>query len=88
MKKGHYVYLLECADSTLYCGYAVDVERRVAVHNQAKGAKYTRSRLPVRLVYCERCDTREDALHRECAIKALSRREKLELIRSGGVFSQ
>ena len=49
----HYVYIVECADGTLYCGYTIDLIKRIKVHNQGKGAKYTRARLPVKLVYSE-----------------------------------
>lgn len=79
MEKGHYVYLVECSDKSLYCGYSNDVEHRIAIHNAGKGAKYTRSRLPVRLVYWEEYVTKEEALRRERSIKQLSRQKKLEL---------
>jgi len=75
-----YVYLLRCADDTLYCGYTNDLEGRLSVHNSGQGAKYTKSRRPVRLVYSERFFTKSEALKRECAIKKLSRTEKLKLI--------
>ena len=78
-----YVYLLECSDSTLYCGYTDNIEKRLTVHNSGKGAKYTRSRLPVKLVYKEEFDTKHDAMHREAEIKKLSRKEKLALIDAG-----
>ena len=74
------VYLVRCGDGTLYCGVAKDVAARVAVHNSGKGAKYTRARLPVRLVHEEPGFTRGGALSREWAIKRLSRAEKLALI--------
>ncbi len=77
----HYVYILRCADGTLYTGWTTDLEKRVAVHNAGKGAKYTKNRLPVELVYYECLDSKPLALRRECAIKALSRQEKLSLIR-------
>jgi len=76
----HFVYLLCCADDTLYCGYAADVEKRLAVHNSGKGAKYTRGRLPVKIVYTEELPEKGDALRREMEIKKLSRQEKLALI--------
>ena len=69
-----------CADGTLYTGTAADVDKRAAVHNAGKGARYTRSRLPVTVVYREELPTRSDALKREWAIKQLSRAEKLALI--------
>ena len=76
-----FVYLLECADGTLYTGYTTDLERRLRAHNAGKGAKYTRSRLPVRLVYCERLASKREAMRRECALKQLTRAEKLALVR-------
>lgn len=78
----YYVYLLRCGDGTLYTGYTNDLKRRLAVHNAGKGAKYTRSRLPVDLVYWENFSNKSSALQRECAIKRLSRAEKLSLIQS------
>jgi putative endonuclease len=81
----HTVYILRCADGTLYAGYTTDVRRRVAEHNGAKaGAKYTKSRRPVRLVHTERFRTLGKALSREAAIKKLTRAEKLSLIRTSG----
>lgn len=79
MKKW-YVYILRCADNTLYTGSTDDVERRVAVHNSGKGAKYTRGRTPVEVVYTEECESCSAALKREYAIKQLSRGEKIKLI--------
>ena len=75
----NYVYLLECADNTLYCGWTTDLKRRVAAHNMGSGAKYTRSRRPVRLLYYEEYEDRQDALSREGHIKRLSRNEKIRL---------
>jgi putative endonuclease len=76
----HFVYILECADKTLYTGYTTDIARRVVEHNEAKvGAKYTRGRRPVRLVYSEKFSTRGEALSREADIKKLTRMEKIEL---------
>ena len=80
MKNMHYVYILRCADDTLYTGWTTDVERRVAVHNSGKGAKYTRARLPVELVYTEEFDDKVEAQKREYAIKQLTRAEKETLI--------
>jgi Predicted endonuclease containing a URI domain len=77
------VYLLKCADGTLYCGYTDNVEKRVAKHNAGKGAKYTKSRLPVTLVYFEKCADKSTALRREIEIKRLTRAEKLKLIEVG-----
>ena len=76
----HVVYVLECADGTLYTGYTTDLERRVAEHNAGEGAKYTRSRTPVRPVYHERFESRSAALSREYAIKQLTRAEKAHLV--------
>ena len=75
-----YVYLLRCADGTLYCGWTTDPERRLAVHNSGKGARYTRSRLPVRLVYSEAYEDRHEALSREWHLKRMSREAKEALI--------
>lgn len=72
-------YLLECADGTLYCGITNDVEKRLAAHNAGEGAKYTRGRTPVKLAYCEPCDSKSAALSREVEIKKLPRAEKLAL---------
>lgn len=74
------VYLLRCADGTLYTGIATDVAARLKTHNEGKGAKYTRTRLPATLIYREDCFTHGDALRRERAIKRLSRAAKLALI--------
>ncbi|MFB6094763.1 MAG: GIY-YIG nuclease family protein [Halanaeroarchaeum sp.] len=76
----HHVYVLSCADDTLYTGYTTDVERRVAEHDAGEGAKYTRGRTPVELVHVESYETRSAALSREHEIKALSRPEKERLI--------
>ncbi len=78
-----YVYILRCGDGTLYTGATDDVARRLAVHNSGKGAKYTRSRLPVALAYSEECESYSAALKREYAIKRLSRKQKLDLINNG-----
>ena len=74
------VYLLRCADGTLYTGYTDDPVRRTKVHNAGKGAKYTRTRLPVELVYQEACADKSAALRREYEIKQLTRVQKLKLI--------
>lgn len=75
-----HVYLLVCRDNTLYCGYTNDLEKRMAAHNSGRGAKYTKSRLPVRLVYSEAFHDKSEALKREWAVKKMRRKEKLELI--------
>lgn len=77
----NYVYILRCADGSLYTGWTTDVTQRTAVHNSGKGAKYTRSRRPVELVFAEECETKEDALRREAAIKKLSKPAKEKLIK-------
>ena len=74
-----YTYLLRCADGTLYCGWTDSIEKRLAAHNSGKASKYTRSRLPVELVYYEVFETKREAMSREARIKRLSRREKLAL---------
>lgn len=76
----YYVYMLQCRDGTLYTGITTDVARRAAVHNSGKGAKYTRSRLPVTVVYQEPQPDKSAALKRELAIKSLTRAQKLQLI--------
>lgn len=76
----NYTYILECADGSYYTGWTNDLERRVREHNEKKGAKYTRSRTPVKLVYYEEFETKSEALKREAAIKKLDRSEKDALI--------
>lgn len=76
----NYTYMVRCADGTLYTGWTTDVERRVKCHNDGKGAKYTRPRLPVELVYFEVFETKEDAMRREAAIKKLSKERKELLV--------
>ena len=84
MKTNYYIYILECADNTLYTGYTNDLENRLKAHNEGKGAKYTKSRLPVKLVYSESFDDKKEAMSREWFIKhRLTREEKLELIKKG-----
>ncbi|RPJ24112.1 MAG: GIY-YIG nuclease family protein [Chloroflexi bacterium] len=76
-----YCYIVECADGTYYTGWTVDPERRVATHNQGRGARYTRTRGPVRLVYVEELPDRKSAMKREMAIKKMNRDRKSRLIR-------
>lgn len=76
----NFTYILECRDSTLYTGWTNDLDKRLTAHNSGKGAKYTKSRTPVKLVYYESFATKEEAMKREAAIKKLSRREKISLI--------
>lgn len=82
MEKQWYLYILRCGDGTLYTGIAVDVQKRFQAHVQGKGAKYTRGRGPLELLYEEACGAHGDALRRELQVKALSRQEKEALIRS------
>lgn len=81
-----YTYIVECADKTLYTGWTTNLEKRIRAHNLKRGAKYTRARTPVRLVYAECFATERQARQREYAIKRLSRREKLTLIESGAQY--
>ncbi len=76
----NYTYIVRCKDDSLYCGWTNDLEKRIASHNAGTGAKYTRNRHPVTLVYYETFETKEEAMRREYAIKQLSRTQKLELI--------
>lgn len=76
----YYVYMLRCSDGTLYAGYTDDPRRRLAVHNSGKGAKYTRSRLPVELVYQQELADKSSALKREIEIKKMTREQKLKLL--------
>lgn len=76
----NYTYIVRCKDETLYCGWTNNLEKRIASHNQGTGAKYTRNRRPVELVYYEAFDTKEAAMRREYEIKQMSRNQKLALI--------
>jgi putative endonuclease len=77
----YYLYILKCADKTLYTGICVDMNRRLQEHNTSKlGAKYTRSRRPVKLVYCKKYRTRSTASKAEARVKKLSRQAKIQLI--------
>ena len=76
MEQGNFTYILECSDGTLYTGWTNDLERRVKAHNAGKGAKYTKSRRPVKLVYFESFSTKQEAMRREWEIKQLKRQEK------------
>lgn len=77
----HTVYILRCSDGTLYTGWTTDAEARLKAHNSGRGAKYTRSRRPVEMVYREECAGRSEALKREWRIKRLTRAEKEALIK-------
>ena len=76
----NYTYILKCSDNTLYTGWTTDIEKRLVAHNLGKGAKYTKGRLPVKLVYLEEFESKEEAMSREWHIKKLSRKKKLNLI--------
>ena len=77
----NYTYILKCKDGSLYTGWTNDLEQREAAHNTGKGAKYTKARRPVELVYFEEFETKEQAMKREYAIKQMARKDKLELVR-------
>ena len=81
----NYTYILECEDGTYYTGWTNNLEKRLKDHNDGKGAKYTKARLPVVLVYHEMFQTKEEAMRREAAIKRMTRQEKKRLIEQGTV---
>ncbi|MEG1870738.1 MAG: GIY-YIG nuclease family protein [Peptostreptococcaceae bacterium] len=81
-----YVYILKCGDNTLYTGWTTNLEKRLKCHNSGKGAKYTRCRLPVEIIYSENLSDKSSALKRECEIKKLSRDKKLLLIEENSVM--
>ena len=78
----HYAYIVKCSDGTYYTGYTNDLEKRLLAHNAGKGAKYTRNRLPVEMVYYEEYEEKSEAMKREYAIKQLTREQKEKLISS------
>lgn len=78
--QGNYTYIVKCSDETLYTGWTNNLKKRLEAHNSGKGAKYTKNRRPVELVYFEEYDTKQEAMQREYAIKQLSRQKKLALI--------
>lgn len=80
------LYILRCGDGTLYTGIAVDVDKRFQMHESGKGAKYTRGRKPLQIVYREVCGSHSDALRRELAVKALTREDKEKLIFSAATL--
>lgn len=82
MDKQWFVYILRCGDGSLYTGVSTDVQARLKVHQAGKGAKYTKSHLPVSLVYTEQCTDKPTAFRREWQIKQLSREEKLQMIKT------
>ena len=77
----NYTYIVKCSDGTFYTGWTNDLTRRMEAHNQGRGAKYTKARRPVTLIYYETFETKEEAMKREYAIKRLSRKEKVYLLR-------
>jgi len=81
----NYTYILECKDGTYYTGWTNDLQKRVADHNAGKGAKYTRSRLPVKLVYHETFQTKEEAMRREYEIKQLNKTKKRKLMEKSNI---
>ena len=83
MESNWYLYILRCKDDTLYTGITTDLEKRLEAHRSGKGAKYTRGRSPLELVYRESCGSHSDALKREHQVKMLTREEKQNLIREG-----
>lgn len=78
----NYTYIVKCKDGSLYTGWTNDIERRIKAHNEGKGAKYTKSRRPVKLVYYEEFATKEEAMRREYAIKHMKRKDKEKVIRA------
>lgn len=76
----NYTYILRCKDDSLYTGWTNNLEKRIEAHNAGKGAKYTKARLPVELVYYEQFETKEEAMKREFAIKQMSKKAKEKLI--------
>jgi putative endonuclease len=80
----HWTYIVECSDGSFYTGYTTDIERRVREHDRGEGAKYTRGRAPVELVYSERFASKSAAMSREYEIKQLSRAEKERLVAEDG----
>ena len=81
MEKKDCVYILECNDGTLYTGWTNDIDKRFKAHNDGKGAKYTKGRRPLKLVYIENLESKSEALTRENKIKAMTRNEKKQLIK-------
>lgn len=83
-----FVYIIECSDGSFYTGITNDLERRQQQHNEGTASRYTRSRRPVILRYQEPCESRSQALIRECSLRLLSRKEKEELVNRGRLSSQ
>lgn len=82
-KLNYFVYIVRCADDTLYTGFSTNIKHRIKAHNEGKGAKYTKGRRPVILCYVESFATKQEALQREYKIKQLTRMQKEELIKQG-----
>ena len=85
MEENWYLYILRCKDNTLYTGITTDVARRLDAHRSGKGAKYTRGRCPLELIYQEHCGTHSEALKRELEIKAMSRKKKEEMVSAAAI---
>jgi len=82
MIKKYYFYLARCSDNTLYCGYCINVADREAKHNKGEGAKYTRQRRPIKIIYWEKFKTASEAMKREAQVKSWRRDKKEKLIKS------
>ena len=82
----HYLYVVSCKDESLYAGYTNNLERRIKLHNEGKGAKYTRGRGPIKLVFSKKYATKSEALKAEYAFKQLKRNEKQQYIREQGQY--
>ena len=82
MENKHYFYVLECSDTSYYAGYTNNIEKRIATHNAGKGAKYTKTRMPVTCIYFEEFDTKQEAMRKEYAFKQLTRAQKIQYMRS------
>ena len=80
----NYTYILKCQDGSFYTGWTNDLEKRIQAHNAGKGAKYTKNRRPVKLIYWEEYETKSEAMKREYAIKHMSRQEKEKLVETCG----
>ena len=76
----HYAYMLRCADNSFYIGYTNNLENRIKMHSSGRGAKYTRARLPIELIYYEEYDSKTEAMSREASLKSLNRRQKINLL--------
>ncbi|PGS49511.1 GIY-YIG nuclease family protein [Bacillus sp. AFS041924] len=84
----HYLYVLECSDATFYAGYTTNIERRVKQHNDRKGAKYTRGRVPVKCIFFEEYETKREAMQAEYAFKQLTRENKERYMREGTSYDK